>query len=365
MFAAFCKDLRLILRDRWLVALSMVVPLAVISVIAAALLTRDGAPRLSVVVVDEDGGAVARDLVRILAEHATVVELPREAGMRVVRELHQAPAAIVLPAQLSENFRRGRPSELPLLTDPAQETGLRALKVLLLLLEKRAAALADPFAEQLLVLREHNLTGNRATVTPFELNLPGFTILFVLIAVIFSTALALHDERDWGTLPRLMVAPSGLTAVLLGNLAARWLFGLLQMLVMLLWSHLVFSVSLGSTPVAVVVLSAAIVAATVATGVLTAAVTRTREQVLPLALALVIVLSGLGGLWWPQSMAPAWMQAVAPAVYTTWAMHGMNDLVLRDRPLLAVLRPAGAMALYAALAIALGLRLFRARQGWR
>ena len=88
-------------------------------------------------------------------------------------------------------------------------------------MEKKAAALTDPLAEQLIVLHEQNLTGNRLAVTAFEQNLPGFSLMFVLIAVIFGTSMALHDERDWRTLPRLLVAPASFTAVAARQARAR------------------------------------------------------------------------------------------------------------------------------------------------
>lgn len=365
MAAAFFKDLRLIVRDRWLLLISMLVPVAVITVIAAALLGDAGGPQLSIAIVDEDHGPVARTFKNALSGHAEVVDVTREEAVRLVRDLNRAPAAIVFPPHLSENYQRGTPSEVILLTDPAVEANLRAAKVLLLLMEKKAAALTDPLAEQLIVIKEQNLTGNRLAVSAFEQNLPGFSLMFVLIAVIFGTSQALHDEHDWRTLPRLLVAPASFTAMILGKLGARLLVGVIQLLVLLCWARLAFGVSLGSSPVALVALVCTAVLATVATGLLVAAVTTSREQLQPLGLAVVVVLSGLGGLWWPASMAPEWMSAVSPAIFTTWAMGGMNDLVLRDRGMEAVWLPATVMSVYALVIVTIGIALFRARVGAR
>lgn len=361
MIAAFLKDLRLIGRDRWLVLASMLVPIVVITIVSEALFAGDGGPRLSLAVVDEDRGPVAHEFKQALSGHADIVDLTREEAVRFVRDRSGGPAAIFFPPQLSQNYRRGRPTEVVLLTDPADEANLRAVKILLMLMEKKAAVLADPLAQELIVLDEHNLTGNRLAVTLFEQNLPGFSIMFVLFAVIFGTAVGLHDERGWGTLPRLLAAPAGIARIVLGKLGARFVLGMLQMVTLLVWSHLVFGVSLGSSPAAFLALTSAVVLATVATGLLVAALTRTREQAQPLGLALVILLSGLGGLWWSSSMEPEWMQAVSPAVYTTWAMRGMNDLVLRDRGLAALIEPLAVLTLYALGALAVGLPLFTAR----
>jgi len=365
MLATFLKDLQLILRDRWFVLLSMLVPILIISVISAALFNSGTRSRLSIAIVNEDGGPVARDFKKALSEVADIVELRREDAMRFVADLNRGPVAVVFPPNLSENYRHGRPTEIPLFTDPAQEDEVRAAKTLLLLMEKRARSLADPFAEQLIVLQERNLTGNRLAVTPFEENVPGFSIMFVLVAVIFNASLGLHNERDWGTLPRLLAAPAGLNRILVGTLAARFVLGVLEMMVLLVWSHFVFGVSLGSSPGAILVLTCAVVLPTVTTGLLVAAVTRTREQAQPLSLALVMLLSGLGGLWWPQSMAPEWFRKVSFAAYTTWAMQGMNDLVLRDRGLAALAQPVTLLTIYGLAALAIGLWLYRHRHGVR
>jgi len=363
VIATFLKDLRLILRDRLLVLLTLLVPVAVITLIAAALFTEG--PRLSIAVVDEDSGPVVRDFKRALAEHADVVEVGRPEAERFVRVLNRGPAAVVFPAGLSDNYQHGKPTEVLLLTDPAQEANLSALKLLLVLMEKRAAAIADPLSEEMITLKEQNLTGNRLEVTAFEQNVPGFSLMFVLVAVIFSTALGLHDERDWGTLARLLVAPAGYTTVLLGKLGARFVLGVVQMVLLLVWSHIVFGVALGSSPIAFLVLVCAAVAATVVTGLLVAGLTRSREQAQPLGLALVVLLSGVGGLWWPSSMEPEWLQRVAPAAYTTWAMRGMNDLVLRDRGLAALAQPLAVMAVYVLISLPVGLLLLRKRHGAR
>jgi len=361
MLAVFRKDLRLFLRDRSALVFSLLMPIFVITVIAEGLFHGDGGPKLLIPVVNEDGGPVAGTFQKLLAEHADVREMSREEAERLVRDKHDAAAAIVFPAKLSKQYLQGRSSEILLLTDPASGTDLQAVKVLLLLMDKEAAALADPFAEEKITLTEQNLTGNRLAVTVFEQRVPGFALMFVLLAVVFGTSMSMHDERDWGTLARLLVAPGGFTRILLGKLAARFAVGVMQMLVLLAWGHFVFGVSLGSSPIAFVLLTMAAVFAVVAAGMLVAGLARSREQTLPLGLSMVMALSALGGCWWPQSMQPDWMNRVSPVVFTTWAMRGLNDLILRERGLDAVALPVGVLIVYGAITMALGLRLFRMR----
>lgn len=365
MVAVFLKDLKLILRDRWALLFSLLVPIVVITIIATALFHSDSGPNLIVPVVNDDQGPVANTFIKLLGKHADVQPMGRAEAEHLVRDQNKAPAAIVFPEGLSKRYLQGKTSELLLLTDPAQAVDLNQVKVLLLLMDKDAAALADPLDEDRISLKEQNLTGNRVAVTNFEQNVPGFSIMFVLLAVIFGTSMGLHDERDWGTLPRLLVAPVGFTWMLLGKLGARFVIGVAQMLVLFAWGHWMFNVSLGSSYVAFFALSIAVVFATVAIGLVVAGLARTREQTQPLSLAFVMVLSAMGGLWWPKSIEPQWMREVSPIAFTSWAMRGMNDLVLRNRGLDAMVMPVGALLGYGLVALLIGLKLFRSRHSAR
>jgi ABC-2 type transport system permease protein len=365
MLAVFRKDLRILLRDRSAFVFSLLMPILVITVIAEGLFHGDDGPQLLVPVVNQDGGPVASTFIKLLGEHADVRPMSRAEAERLVRDKHEAAAAIVFPPQLSKQYLQGRSSEILLLTDPASGSDLQGVKVLLLLMDKEAAALADPFAEDKISLKEQNLTGNRLAVTVFEQRVPGFALMFVLLAVVFGTSMSMHDERDWGTLARLLVAPGGFTRLLLGKLAARFVVGVVQMIVLLAWAHFVFGVSLGTSPVGFLLLTAALVFAVVAAGMLVAGLAQSREQTLPLGLSLVMALSALGGLWWPQSTQPDWMNRISPAVFTTWSMRGLNDLILREGGLHAVRLPAVMLLTHGTAMLALGLRLFRVRHSAR
>src|SRR4029453_17259188 len=202
MLAVLRKDLRILLRDRSALVFSLLMPILVITVIAEGLFHGDGGRQLLVPVVNQDGGPVASTFITLLGEHADVRPMSRAEAERLVRDKHEAAAAIVFPPQLSKQYLQGRSSEILLLTDPASGSDLQGVKVLLLLMDKEAAALADPFAEDKISLKEQNLTGNRLAVTVFEQRVPGFALMFVLLAVVFRTSMSMHDERDRGTLAR-------------------------------------------------------------------------------------------------------------------------------------------------------------------
>jgi ABC-2 type transport system permease protein len=359
--AIFAKDVRLVLRDRAVLWLSVVAPVAMMTVIALARHGSAEPPLPLMPVVDEDGGPVARAFIELLGKHAEVVETTRENAEQLVRDLNRCAAAIVFPAGLSKRYLQGRPSQVMLLTDPAQSVALNTVRALLLVMDRDAAELADPLHEELLIYREENLTSRELSPKSLEQNVPGFAIMFVLLAAVFGTASAMHDERTWGTLTRLLLAPAGLTALLAGKLGVRCVLAFLQTIVLLGWGRLALEVSLGSSPLALVALSAGLAFAAAALGLFVAALASTREQTLPLSLAATLALAALGGLWWPISIVPDWMRIAGEVWFPTWAMYGMTDLILRERGLGAILVPLAVMIGQGMLLLAAGGWIFRLR----
>ena len=143
------KDLRLLTRDRSALVFLLIVPMVIILVVAE---TQSGAGSQSILfpVVNEDQGPVASALIKVFREHLTVMETDRVTAERLVAVENKAPALLLLPAGMSKRYLTEKPSTIELLTDPAQWTELQAIKVIMLLADREASTLGDPFSEELL-----------------------------------------------------------------------------------------------------------------------------------------------------------------------------------------------------------------------
>jgi len=352
------KDLRLIARDRAAMVFLVLVPFVVVTVLAEALAGSDTGSLL-LPVVNEDQGPVGGVLVQALSEYATVVEVSRTEAEYLVAGKKTAPAAIVVPEHTSKRYLASRPSTLLLLTDPAKGAAVGAVKAYLLLADRKAAEIADPLSQELLVMEEHNLTGSRSSIPPAEQNVPGFSVMFVMMGVLFGVAFGLHDEREWGGLTRLLLAPIPRVSILAGKLLARFLVGFVQLVLLFLYGHLFFDLSLGHAPGALGLVMAAAVFSMTGFSLLVSAFARTREQVIPLGLTLIMIFCALGGCWWPLYQMPPWLRQVAQLTFTAWAMEGFHDVMLRDRGILEILPTVGVLLAYGAVCLAGGARFHR------
>jgi len=352
------KDLRLIGRDRSALLFLLLVPMVIILVVAETQ-SGEGTQGILFPIVNEDQGPVANALIKGFEEHLKVVQTDRATAERLVAVETKAPAMLVLPAGMSKRYLTERASTIELLTDPAQWTELQAIKVIFLLAEREASSLGDPFEENLLEMKERSLTGRRLKFTSLEQNVPGFSVMFVLLNLILSVAYGLRDEEDWGTNRRLAIAPVPPAVVLGGKLLARLIVGSVQLLILLVFGKITYGLNLGGNPITLLLVVMAIVFSMSCFSVIVAAVARTREQIVPVGLSAVFILAALGGCWWPFYEQPQWMQTIAHGAMTTWSMFAIHDVMLRDRTFLDVAPKIGLLFAYGCVSFAVGLRLFR------
>ena len=214
-------------------------------------------------------------------------------------------------------------------------------------------------------VEEISVGGGAKSINSFDQQVPGFSVTFLLLGLLLGVSLGLLDERDWGTLDRIRAMPIAPRNVLLGKLAARFMVGMAQMIVLFAVGYFVFGVSLGPQPWVLLLPIAGIVFAGTAFGLIVAGIARTRDAVLPLGAIVIMSMAAIGGCWWPIDLEPRWMRTIALALPTTWAMESFNDLMIRLRGVDAALKPTAVLVAYGLAYLAIGLWLFRRRLAQR
>jgi ABC-type multidrug transport system permease subunit/F0F1-type ATP synthase membrane subunit b/b' len=207
--------------------------------------------------------------------------------------------------------------------------------------------------------------GGRTTINSFDQQVPGFSVTFLLLGLLLGVSLGLLDERDWGTFDRIRATPIATHNVLLGKLAARFIVGMGQMLLLFAVGYFLFGVSLGPQPWALLLPIGGIVFAGTAFGLIVAGIARTRDAVLPLGAIVIMSMAAIGGCWWPIDLEPRWMRTIALALPTTWAMESFNDLMIRLHGADSALKPTAVLVAYGLAYLAIGLWLFRRRLALR
>jgi ABC-2 type transport system permease protein len=394
LFTLTVKDLRLLVRDRGALLLLFLAPLVVISAAGFSLSTLYQSTRHLLPVVDLDRGPVTEKLLATLREapDLDVALVDAEEARRVVAETPRAGAALLVPEGFSEAIRKGEPAKLVLWTDPVKH--LEVLKIRAAVERARAglvtarvaariavvqvltyggdvdfeslsedsASLAERIAEGTVALEETSVFGGPIEFNTFDQNVPGFSVTFLLLGMLFGVGLGLLDEREWGMVYRLSASPIPPAALLAGKMLSRFVTGLIQMALLFVFGRVAFDISLGPSIPALGLTIVGIAFASAAFGFLTATLARSRDAILPIGTMAVVAMAAVGGCWWPITIEPIWLQKLAHLFPTAWAMEAFNDLMLRQRELTSVLPKVSALFGFGLGYLALGLHLYESRR---
>jgi ABC-2 type transport system permease protein len=351
----------------------------------------------TVAVANEDGGTLGAALVENLAAdptleivEATAVSLP------TTIENEEADAALHIPANFSQQLIAGNGPSLDFYSDPANvrqvqpieqavlnaigklngsitaasvsrtvanELGLFGLGVDEAAYFETAVSTAQskwdnpPVAVQ---VNEDEIITSSDNVIPQGINQssPGMMAMFATFVMIGGGAVIIQ-ERQTGTLRRLLVMPIHRGSIILGKLLGILLTGLLQMVLLIGVAALFFDVPWGSSPLALAIVVLTFALAITSLGMMMAALTKTLAQANALGTVIVLPMAALGGAWWPLEIVPDWMQVVARFSPISWAMSGFQDIITRGLGVTAVLPEAAILLAFAAVFLSIGVWRFR------
>ena len=182
-------------------------------------------------------------------------------------------------------------------------------------------------------------------------------ILFLGIDIGIGVLLA----RRSGIFNRLLAAPVSLQTVLLSRAASAALIGLFLLLAMFVFAIVALGVTI-SNPLGFAGVAVAFALLTASFGLFIAAFGKTPEAARGLAIFATLIMVMLGGAWVPSFMFPAWVQQVAMAVPTKWAIDGFDAMTWRGQGMDAALTSIGVQLAFAAVFAVLAIWKFNREQ---
>lgn len=348
-------------------------------------------------VANEDNGRLGTALVETLSAdpNLEVITVAASEAETAVTD-DDAVAALIIPADFSQQLANGRQPALDFYSDPADVQEVQPVEQAVLSAASQlggavtAASLSRDVAAELglfaqdvteadyfaaavaeaqtawqnpptaVQVNEDEIVVTTENVIPQGINQssPGMMAMFATFTMV-GGAVVLLEERQAGTLRRLLVMPIRKSTILLGKLLGILVSGIIQTLILILFGALAFGVPWGSAPLALAVMVVAFSLAITALGLMFAALTKTLAQANALSTIVVLSIAALGGAWWPLDIVPGWMQTLGRLSPISWAMDGFHDIITRGLGVTAVLPEAGILLAFAAVFLAVGVWRFR------
>ena len=147
----------------------------------------------------------------------------------------------------------------------------------------------------------------------------GMTVMMLMFSLV-GYARSLIEERDRGTLRRLLLAPVDRRAVLLSKFLGTYVVGLILTLILFIYASMLFELDVLSRLDTVLVISMATAAATTGFAVLISAICNTDKQADGLSTILILTMSALGGAWFPLMFLPEFLQTIARFTLPFWSI---------------------------------------------
>jgi ABC-2 type transport system permease protein len=365
------KDLRQRFRDRSAIMLAVVLPLA-LAFIYNLIFGGAATPRpFRFAVADLDRGQIAEAFAGQLLPHieADGIIQVRQAGSRdeAARSVEDGTvdAAFVIPQGFPDSggIEVLGSADSPTGTDVAQaiaQSFTADLDYVRLAVAATGAGAANPdelvqralATARPLVLQ--NVSAHEKILSLKAYFAAGMAVFFLFFTVQYGVT-SILDERQLGTLKRLLAAPISARAVLAGKLVTSFLLGLISMAVLVVATRLLMGVAWGN-PWGVGILVVCGVAAATGVTALVASLAGTPELAGSWQSVIAVVLGLLGGAFFPIAQIGGFMAALSLITPHAWFLRGLAELA-GGGPASAVLPAAGAMLAFAA--VTLGVAMLR------
>lgn len=191
----------------------------------------------------------------------------------------------------------------------------------------------------------------------FDVGASTQLILFVFLSGL-NGAIALIETRRFGISRRMLSTPTRARTVLAGEALGRFAIALVQGLIIVLGSLLVFSVNWGD-PLGATALLVATALVGAGAGMLLGAAVSNEQQAGAISLLLGLGLAALGGCMVPLEVFPPVMRTVAHLTPHAWGVDGYSELIRHGGNLGDVLPQVGILLGYAAVLLAVATHRLR------
>ena len=188
---------------------------------------------------------------------------------------------------------------------------------------------------------------------------PALIATFAFFFSFLLTGVSFLRERAQGTLERLLVSPVGRGDILVGYLIGFLIFAWLQSLLIMLYTIFVLQIDYQGSLWQVFVLLLALTVGSVSLGIFVSTFARNEFQVvqfIPLVLAPQVFLSGVIVR---VEQLPSYLRVVSDILPLTYAVRGMQDIMVLGQNLGDVILELSALVVFAVVMMALALLTVR------
>jgi len=364
-WAIVVKEFIQMRRDRVTFGIMVGIPLAQLILFGFAI--NSDPKHLPTAVLLADQGPQGRTLLYAIRNSSYfdfVKQVATEAEGREVLARGEVQFVVNIPESFTRDFLRGdRPAILVEAdaTDPAAASNaLGALRVLLNTALQND--LKGPLAfltgtDGPIDLRIHALY-NPEGITQYNI-VPGLMGVVLTMTMVIITGLAITRERERGTMENLLSMPTRPFEVLIGKIIPYILVGYIQVGLILIAARLLFAVPMVGSLSLLLLIALVFIIANLAMGITFSTVAHNQLQAVQMAFFYFLPSILLSGFMFPFRGMPRWAQVIGEILPLTHFLRIIRGVLLKGNGLAEIAPQIWPMALFAAVALAIGVKRYR------
>jgi len=214
------------------------------------------------------------------------------------------------------------------------------------------AATSDPVE-----LRIHAMY-NPEGITQYNI-VPGLMGVVLTMTMVIVTGLAITRERERGTMENLLSMPTRPFEVLVGKIIPYILVGYIQASLILIAAKLIFAVPMVGSVGLLLVVSLVFIVANLAMGITFSTIGRNQLQAVQMAFFYFLPTMLLSGFMFPFRGMPRWAQVIGEILPLTHFLRIIRGILLKGNGLPDIAPQLWPIALFAAVALAIGVKRYR------
>ena len=376
------KDLMELFRNRMGLFLLILMPLFMMAMVGFIYPSETSLNNIPIALANEDNGFEGYNLsstfiltLNSINENANMITLIDASNLADIRELIQTgdvEGGIIISDNFSQNIMNGQQGTISIVTDQSNpQLSAMIQSVMSQVFEQMGTALAQQNVAEQLGIDLHNAL---AIVKPYNIQVkgsiegefsyfdfiaPGIMAMTVMMSVMTGLPAAISQEREVGTLDGMMVAPINRLSVILGKTLAQMSRGILQGMLILVLSILLFGVTIHGNILLVFGLLLLGVFSFVGLGVVLTSFAKDQETAVMMMTTIMFPMMFLSGVFFPIEQMPWFMQSISKFLPLTYVADALRKVMVLGADIPAISPELLILIVFGIIMTAIAVPLFK------
>lgn len=183
----------------------------------------------------------------------------------------------------------------------------------------------------------------------------GMTAMFILFLCLLWGSSNILEEKLNGTMTRLSLAPVRFSTILASKMFYIGLLAFLQFIIFFTIGHKVLDVPLGDVKL-LLLLNIIFIVQAASLGLLVSVIAKSRLTSIGISFFIIMLLSPLGGLWFPLEVVPDGFRTFSSLLPTGSYMLGLDKIIIQNKGFESII--GNCITIFVYFALAFGLSIF-------